>query len=96
MQKKYHDLSKEDKKKIKEKYRKEYAKSDIEARFKRLIIYSIVGYVFSIILIIYSIITKEDITSNLLVAIPLLIISTIFTISVIILKRRIYNKLTNQ
>lgn len=92
----YSKLNKEEKKKIKEKYKKEYAKSDIHTRLTRLTIYSIVGYVFSIFLVVYSIITKEDLVSNLIIAIPLFILSCIFVVGIIIIKRRLLNKLASK
>ena len=77
---KYKQLSKEEKNKVNEEYKKKYAKSDFESRLTRLLVYSIIGYVFSIFLIVYSIIRKEDMVSNLLIAIPLFIAATIFLI----------------
>ena len=77
---KYKLLSKEEKKKVNEEYKKKYAKSDFALRLTRLLVYSIIGYGFGIFLIVYSIIAKEDIVSNLLIAIPLIIAATIFLI----------------
>lgn len=74
----YNQLNKEEKKKIIQKYQKAYAGSEFKKRIARLIIYSVVGFSFSIFLIIYSIVQKEDLLSNLLIAIPLIIASIIF------------------
>lgn len=90
---KYRQLSKEEKSKVNEEYKKKYAKSDFSARLTRLLVYSIIGYAFGIFLIIYSIITKEEVVSNLLVAIPLLIAATIFLIGRYYAKLMVLEKL---
>ena len=90
---KYRQLSKEEKSKVNEEYKKKYANSDFAARLTRLLVYSIIGYVFSIFLIIYSIITKEDVVSNLLIAIPLFIASTIFLVGRYYAKLMVLEKL---
>lgn len=86
-------LNKKEKIRIKNIYKKEYAKSDLQNRLIRLLIYSLIGYVFSIFLIVYSIISKQDVISNLLIAIPLLIASTIFFIGRYYAKLNILNKI---
>ena len=93
---KYKELSKDEKKKIQEKYKKEYAKSDFEARIKRLLIYAIVGYVFAIALVIYSFIRPEETAGNLLIAIPLFIAATIFLIGRYYAKRMLYDKIASK
>ena len=77
----YNQLGKEEKKKI------------LEKRLVRLVIYSIIGFLFSIFLIIYSLIQKEDLLSNLLIAIPLFIVSIIFLIGRYYAKLKILNKI---
>ena len=47
----YNQLGKEEKKKILEKYKKDYADSEFQKRLVRLVIYSIIGFLFSIFLI---------------------------------------------
>ncbi|CDF12208.1 unknown [Mycoplasma sp. CAG:776] len=89
----YNQLGKEEKKKILEKYKKDYADSEFQKRLVRLVIYSIIGFLFSIFLIIYSLIQKEDLLSNLLVAIPLFIVSIIFLIGRYYAKLKILNKI---
>lgn len=93
---KYKELSKDEKKKIQEKYKKEYGKSDFEARLKRLLFYAIVGYVFAIALIIYSFIRPEETVGNLLIAIPLLIAATIFLIGRFYAKQNVLEKLASK
>ena len=93
---KYKELNKAEKKKIQGKYRKEYEKSEFEARLKRLLIYAIVAYIFVVILIIYSFIRPEELISNLCVAIPLFIAATIFLIGRIYVKYNVLNKLANK
>ena len=76
----FNSLKKEEKKKIIQEYKKEYAKSEFQKRLFRLMIYSLVGYAFSIFLVVYSLIVQKDIVGNLLIAIPLFIAATIFLI----------------
>jgi len=76
----FNNLKKEEKKKVIQEYKKEYAKSDFQKRLLRLMIYSLVGYAFSIFLVVYSLIVQKDIVANLLIAIPLFIAATIFLI----------------
>lgn len=89
----YNHLSKEEKKKIKEKYKDDYAKSDFDNRLKRLLIYSFIGFIFSIFLVVYSFITNESMISNLLIAIPLFIVSVIFLIGRYYAKITVLNKI---
>ena len=89
----YNQLNKEEKKKIIQKYQKAYAGSEFKKRIARLIIYSVVGFSFSIFLIIYSIVQKEDLLSNLLIAIPLIIASIIFLIGSYYAKLRVLNNI---
>lgn len=89
----YNQLGKEEKKKILEKYKKDYADSEFQKRLVRLVIYSIVGFLFSTFLIIYSLTQKEDLLSNLLIAIPLFIVSIIFLIGRYYAKLKILNKI---
>ena len=80
----YNQLGKEEKKKILETYKKDYADSELQKRL---------GFLFSIFLIIYSLIQKEDLLSNLLIAIPLFIVSIIFLIGRYYAKLKILNKI---
>lgn len=89
----YNQLGKEEKKKILEKYRKDYADSEFQKRLIRLAVYSIVGFLFSAFLVIYSLTQKEDLLSNLLIAIPLFIISIVFLIGRYYAKLKILNKI---
>ena len=89
----YHSLSKEEKKKVQEKYKKDYQQSDFNKRITRLLIYSVVAFLFGLFLIIYSIVRDEDLISNLLVAIPLFIASIIFLIGRYYAKLMVLNKL---
>lgn len=92
--KKYYDtLSKEEKNKTKEIYKNEYTNTDLKVRLVRLIIYSIIGYITSIFIFIDTIINKKSIVSNLLIAIPLFIASTVFLIASFLLKRKVLNKI---
>ena len=89
----YNHLTKDEKKKVQLKYKEEYAKSDFQARLLRLAIYSIVGYAFSIFLVVYSLLTEEDMVSNLLIAIPLFIAATIFLIGRYYAKKMVLNNI---
>ena len=89
----YHSLSKEEKKKVQEKYKKDYQQSDFNKRITRLLIYSVVAFLFGLFLIIYSLVRDEDLISNLLVAIPLFIASIIFLIGRYYAKLMVLNKL---
>lgn len=92
---KYKQLSKKEKENINEKYKKNYGKSDFQLRLTRLLVYSIIGYTFSVFLIAYSIFEKRDIISNLLIAIPLFIAATIFLIGRYYAKLMVLEKLIN-
>ena len=89
----YNSLSKEEKKKVQEKYKKDYQQSDFNKRITRLLIYSVVAFLFGLFLIIYSLVRDEDLISNLLVAIPLFIASIIFLIGRYYAKLMVLNKL---
>ena len=89
----YQELAKDKKEKIQEKYKQEYGQSDFQKRITRLGIYSIIAFGFSIFLIIYTMIRKEQIISNLLVAIPLFIAAIIFLIGRHYAKLMVLNKI---
>ena len=76
----FNSLTREEKKKIRAEYKKTYAHTEFQRRLIRLAIYSIIGFVFSIFLVSYSLIQHEDIVANLLIAIPLFIAAIIFLI----------------
>ena len=58
----FNSLKKEEKKKIIQEYKKEYAKSEFQKRLFRLMIYSLVSYAFSIFLVVYSLIVHGNLT----------------------------------
>ena len=89
----YNQLKKEEERKIIEKYNKEYHKSEFQNRLTRLAIYALIGYAFSIFLVVYSLIKQQDIVSNLLIAIPLFIAATIFLIGRHYAKLTVLNKI---
>lgn len=89
----YKALSKKEKENINLLYKQEYKKSDLQNRLFRLFLYSLIGYGFSIFLIVYSFITKNDIIANLLIAIPLFVISTFFLLGRYYIKLKILNKI---
>ena len=78
---------------LKEQYKKEYGKSDFQKRLVRLAIYSIIGFLFSIFLVVYSVVKQQDIMSNLLIAIPLFIAALIFAIGRHYAKLTVLNKI---
>lgn len=89
----YCRLNKQEKKKIKEQYKKDYAHSDFQKRLIRLVIYSIIGFVFAAFLIIYSLLEHKDMLSNLLIAIPLIIAAITFIIGRCYAKLTVLNKI---
>ena len=89
----YNGLKKEEKKKVKEEYKKKYGDSDFQKRLVRLAIYSAVGFIFSIFLVVYAVVQQEYIVSNLLVAIPLFIAALIFLIGRHYAKLMVLNKI---
>lgn len=93
LKKYYHTLSKEKKKAIKEQYKKDYANSDVAARLLRLKIYSIVGYLFSIILLVYAFKFENNKIGSIIIASTLISVSTVYVIGIIIVKNRILNKI---
>ena len=93
MKKYYNTLNKEEKSKIKEIYRKEYKNSELRIRLLRLVIYSIIGYITSIVLYLDAFIGKESKILNITIATTLFIASTIFLSGSIILKQKTLNKI---
>ena len=93
MKKYYNTLNKEEKSKIKEIYRKEYKNSELKIRLLRLVIYSIIGYITSIILYLDAFIGKESQILNIIIATTLFIASTIFLSGSIILRQKTLNKI---
>jgi len=93
MKKYYHTLSKQEKKDIKNKYKKEYANSDVQARLLRLKIYSVIGYLFSIVLLVYAFKFESNKVGSIIIAITLIVVSTVYVIGSIIVKNRILNKI---
>ena len=89
----YSKLKKEEKQKIKKQYKKENGKRDFQKRLVRLAIYSIIGFLFSIFLVVYSVVKQQDIMSNLLIAIPLFIAALIFAIGRHYAKLTVLNKI---
>lgn len=93
---KYSKISKDEKRKVKEKYKNKYGGSEFNNRLIRLLIYAIVAYAFSISLIIYTLVSQEDLVSNLLIAIPLFLAATIFLVGRWYVKSKVLEKLANK
>ncbi len=93
MKKYYHTLSKEKKKEIKEQYKKDYAGSDVAVRLLRLKIYAIIGYLFSIVILAYAFKFEESKIGSIIMAVTLIIVSTVYVVGSIIVKNRLLNKI---
>lgn len=93
MKKYYFTLSKEKKDEIKLIYQKEYKNSDINIRLKRLSLYVIVGFIFSILLFIDTFKDNDLNVGSLVIAITLALACFVFLIGKYIVKLRILNKI---
>lgn len=93
MKKYYQRLDKNRKLEIKKIYNKEYAKSDFKVRLNRLMVYAVMAYVFALILLIYSLVYDTDKISNIIIAITLLVLGTIYLIGRYIAKLNVLNKI---
>lgn len=93
MKKYYFTLTKEKRKRVKDQYKKEYEKSDLKVRLLRLYLYAIIGYLSAIILLIYAIKIEEEKTGSIIIAIILILTSTIFLIGSTLIKINVLNKI---
>lgn len=89
----YQTLSKDKKEEIKQIYQKEYAKSDLQIRLTRLKIYSLIGYLFSIIILLYAFKIESNKTGSIILATTLIILATVYLIGSILIKRNVLNKI---
>ena len=89
----YQTLNKEQKNKIKEIFKNEYQNTPVNARFSRLLMYSIVGILFSgFMLIEYFVLDNKNI-GNIIIGLTLLIASITFLIGRYRIKLRYLNKI---
>lgn len=93
MKKYYYTLKKEKKAEIKKIYTKEYKNSDFNLRLKRLTIYTVVGFLFSIYLFIDVFAAETFSIGTLIIAITLLIVSIVFLVGRYLLKLKMLNKI---
>ncbi|MDE5539559.1 MAG: hypothetical protein K2J20_03640 [Bacilli bacterium] len=92
MKKYYQTLTKEKKQEIKTIYKKEYAHSDLKARLQRLVVYAIASYIFAAVLLVYNFISQENDITNIICAISLIVLGTVYLIGRYIAKLNILNK----
>lgn len=93
MKKYYQTLSKEKKKEVKKRYIKEYAKTDLDVRLTRLLAYSIVGYVFALIILLSAIFLEENKTGSIIISVTLFIVATVFIVGRYLIKLKVLNKI---
>ena len=93
MKKYYFKLTKDEQRKIKDEFKKEYKNKELDIRLKRLLAYSIIGYLISILIILEVSFTNAEKTGNLIIAITLFIASTIFIVGRIKIKLDVLNKI---
>lgn len=93
MKKYYQRLTKEQKKDINIKYEKEYGNSDLQVRLNRLKVYAGIGYLFGIILLIYTFKFDEPKIGNIIIAITLFVVSTVYLVGRYIIKLNVLNKI---
>ena len=93
MQKYYQTLNKENKAKIKILYQKEYYKTPINARLTRLLIFSLLGILCAIAIVILSFKYETKHVTSILIAILLLISSLIFALGRYYVKLNLLNKI---
>ncbi len=92
MQKYYQRLTKEQKKEIKKIYQKEY-KTDINARLSRLSIFSILGFICAIIILVLSFKYEKEHLTSILLAILLFASSLAFILGRTYVKLNLLNKI---
>ena len=90
MKTKYERMSKEEKKKTLENYKKTYAGKAMMVRLTRLIIIGILGLLYSAFLFVYDF--KDLKWSDYLVIVPLVLISIFFIVMAIRLKKKVLNQ----
>lgn len=93
MKKYYNTLDKKKKDEIKKEYQKTYQKTDLNTRLTRLLVYSIIGYITGIAMILEVILTDAEKTGNIIIAITLFIAATVFLVGRIKIKNDVLNKL---
>jgi len=93
MKKYYSTLNKKEKKKIKEVYLKEYKKTDLDKRLNRLLVFFVLGTLFSIYLFIDAFRGEKLNISTFISAITLLIASLVFLIGRYKIKLEVLNKI---
>lgn len=93
MKKYYQTLNKEQKNKIKEAYKKEYANTDLQIRLTRLVIYAVIGYLSGIIILIEAFMIEENKLGSMIIASTLLVLSTTFLIGRSLVKVKVLNKI---
>ena len=93
MKKYYQTLDKEKKDKIKEIYKKEYQKSEVDVRLKRLNIYIILAFLASIALIVLSLLYEDGHVTSFIMAGILIAIGIIFIIGKRMIKINLLNKI---
>ena len=93
MQKYYQTLSKEKKREIKELYKKEYHKTNINTRLIRLLIFSILSIITAIVILILTFKYEKNHITSILLAIILILSSLIFIIGRSYVKLNLLNKI---
>ena len=78
MKKYYQTLNKKQKSKIKEQNKQENQKTNIQVRLTRLLVYAIVGYLFSIFIIVDMFLRNTEKTGSIIIASTLFLASTFF------------------
>ena len=92
MKNKYQRMSKEEKKKCKEKYFQTEKGKDMKARFIRLYICGTLGLLFSVFLIVSGYYSNELSWATWAMAIILVLFSIIFSVGATILKGKVLNQ----
>jgi len=91
MKNKYQRMTKEEKKKCREKFYATAKGKEMKPRFTRLIIIGVIGIIFSLFLIISGYISKEINWATWVLAGILMVFSIIYIIGSIVLQRKCFN-----
>ena len=93
MKKYYQTLSKEKKQEIKKLYQKEYAKTDLNARLSRLLVFSILGIISAIIILVLSFKYEKEHLTSIFLAVILIISAVFFALGRNYVKTNLLNKI---
>ncbi len=93
MKKYYQTLDKEKKREIKEVYEKEYKKTDVYVRLKRLFVYAIISIITALVIVIISYFYEEEHLTSIIMALILVFMAIVFLIGRFLIKLDLLNRI---